>query len=604
MNTIVRKPYSGSRRKLVLAFDLGTTFSGISYTVLDPGTIPEIKGVTRFPSQEHVGSDAKIPTVMYYDCEGTVKAIGAEALKENIIEAAEDEGWTKYSEFKLHLRPVIKTEGGIKSEFDVEMHNNIAPFPLGKDLIAVFADFFKYLFQCAKTFIMESHQSAETFWNSVEGHIEFILTHPNGWEGEQQSRMRRAAVQAGLVADDDTGHARVHFVTEGEASLHFCIHHGLSSHIKNDEGVVIVDAGGGTVDISTYSSVQSVGRGTQRLFEEITTPQCHFTGSVFVTKNARKHLEEKLRGSRFEPEVDLIAECFDKATKLRFRNAEEPAYIKFGTMRDREPAFDIRSGQLKLAGSVVSDFFQPSINSIINTIDEQRLKSRKPITSIFLVGGFAASDWLFVRLQEYLTPLKVSFSRPDSHVNKAVADGAVSFYLDRFVSTRVARFHYGVKVHTEYDPANVEHQRRRNKTYPGISGELKLDDQYDTILAKDVQVSEDKEFRRSYYRDSKLLSDLETAKADILCYNGSKSDPRWMDTEPDVYPALCYVTADTREAAKALALRRREDGKSYYRLTYDVIILFGRTEMKAQICWMENGIEKRGPARIVYDRDI
>ncbi len=90
------------------------SLSGCS--VLDPGTIPEIKGVTRywntfhywaaythfshrFPSQEHVGSDAKIPTIMYYNNEGTVKAIGAEALKENIIEAAEDEGWVKYSEY-------------------------------------------------------------------------------------------------------------------------------------------------------------------------------------------------------------------------------------------------------------------------------------------------------------------------------------------------------------------------------------------------------------------------------------------------------------------------------------------------------------------------
>ncbi len=36
---------------------------------------------------------------MYYNNEGTVKAIGAEALKENIIEAAEDEGWVKYSEY-------------------------------------------------------------------------------------------------------------------------------------------------------------------------------------------------------------------------------------------------------------------------------------------------------------------------------------------------------------------------------------------------------------------------------------------------------------------------------------------------------------------------
>jgi hypothetical protein len=35
---------------------------------------------------------------------------------------------------------------------------------------------------------------------------------------------------------------------------------------------------------------------------------------------------------------------------------------------------------------------------------------------VFLVGGFAASDWLFARLQGYFQAHGVSFSRPDIHV--------------------------------------------------------------------------------------------------------------------------------------------------------------------------------------------
>jgi len=31
----------------LLAFDIGTTYSGISFAVLDPGQVPEIKPVTR-----------------------------------------------------------------------------------------------------------------------------------------------------------------------------------------------------------------------------------------------------------------------------------------------------------------------------------------------------------------------------------------------------------------------------------------------------------------------------------------------------------------------------------------------------------------------------
>ena len=39
------KPYAG-RTKLVVAFDIGTTHSGVSYCILEQGRVPEILGVT------------------------------------------------------------------------------------------------------------------------------------------------------------------------------------------------------------------------------------------------------------------------------------------------------------------------------------------------------------------------------------------------------------------------------------------------------------------------------------------------------------------------------------------------------------------------------
>jgi hypothetical protein len=42
-----RRPYNGAKPKLVLAFDVGTTYSGISYTIMYPGEVPEIRSVTR-----------------------------------------------------------------------------------------------------------------------------------------------------------------------------------------------------------------------------------------------------------------------------------------------------------------------------------------------------------------------------------------------------------------------------------------------------------------------------------------------------------------------------------------------------------------------------
>jgi len=60
-------------------------------------------------------------------------------------------------------------------------------------------------------------------WNSVKDDINFILSHPNGWEGRQQSEMRNAAISAGLVKNEAEALDQVSFVTEGEASLHYCL---------------------------------------------------------------------------------------------------------------------------------------------------------------------------------------------------------------------------------------------------------------------------------------------------------------------------------------------------------------------------------------------
>ena len=44
--TITRSPYNGTSRKLLLAFDIGTTYSGVCYAFLDPGVVPEVRPVT------------------------------------------------------------------------------------------------------------------------------------------------------------------------------------------------------------------------------------------------------------------------------------------------------------------------------------------------------------------------------------------------------------------------------------------------------------------------------------------------------------------------------------------------------------------------------
>ncbi|TFK63664.1 hypothetical protein BDN72DRAFT_847372 [Pluteus cervinus] len=583
-----RQLFSGLSRRLVLAFDVGTTFSGVSYSILDPGNVPEIKGLTRFPYQDSTGGDFKVPSIIYYDAEGSVRAIGAGAIRDGIEQEAESGQWTKVEWFKLHLRP--KTLGADEvSRFAQQM----PPLPAGKTIVDVFADYFHFLHESSKAYIESNYSTGESIWASVQSNIVFVLSHPNGWEGPQQTQMRQAAILAGLVPATDEGRNRIHFVTEGEASLHFCINQGLmTERIKTDRRVLIVDAGGGTIDISSYEK-QKDKTGS---FSELAAPECKLRGSIFVTQYARKYLEEYLCNSPFLSAVPDITRCFDKSTKLHFRQQEDPAFVKFGTFRDNDPAHNIKSGHIKLQGGDVATFFQSSIDCIVDAI----LKHCRDhnIRVVFLVGGFAASDWLFKNVKAAILDMNIQVSRPVSQTNKAVADGAASFYLDHFVSTRVSKSDYGVACRLSYDRRNREHVSRQGKRFTDLDGEERIEGAFDIILPKNSTVNEAKEFHRPYFQLHSDTAALQSVSEKIYRYRGTVDLPKWMDQDPDNFEVMCTIEADASAASTRL---RGKDGQTYFRSDINIVLSFGLTEFKAQVSWKENGVEKRGPARVIYE---
>jgi hypothetical protein len=100
-------------------------------------------------------------------------------------------------------------------------------------------------------------------------------------------------------------------------------------------------------------------------------PVGYFQGSVIVSSRAKTFLEsmghgfhtsvcnltdgfivDKLRNSRYGVPDDVahITDCFDKTTKLGFKDPSQPAFIRFGTTKDSDQTVDVRFGQLKLQG--------------------------------------------------------------------------------------------------------------------------------------------------------------------------------------------------------------------------------------------------------------
>ncbi|KAF7304172.1 MYND-type domain-containing protein [Mycena indigotica] len=154
-----RQPYPGTDRKLVLGFDIGTTYAGISYSFLQPGLPPTILPVTRFPPQEHVGSDSKVRSLVYYDSGGRPMACGAMAVQEQVEEKAEEQNWHKAEWFKLHMRP----DHIVSTSIDI-----LPPLPENTHGSDVYADFLHYLYGCAQSYLIDTYHEGEALWVELQ----------------------------------------------------------------------------------------------------------------------------------------------------------------------------------------------------------------------------------------------------------------------------------------------------------------------------------------------------------------------------------------------------------------------------------------------------
>lgn len=114
------------------------------------------------------------------------------------------------------------------------------------------------------------------------------------------------------------------------------------------------------------------------------------------------------------------------------------------------------------------------------------------------MGGFGESPWIFQRLRSRLDGLGLSLSRPDVptcvfvkkfrppdlrvHSNKAVAQGAIAFFLDAIVTSRVSRFKYGIEINVPYNPYNTQHAVRSSEAFFMADGIKCLPNGFSTIL--------------------------------------------------------------------------------------------------------------------------
>lgn len=374
--------------------------------------------------------------------------------------------YTLFHGFKMQLRyKPTSTDGPV-------FHRGDRPFELnGRKWLVVdlIADYLRFIKQAAVEDVTKATSGAVT-----EDLIRWCITVPAIWTEAQKQLMRRAAEKAGLTESGDRLPDKLVLALEPEAAALFCQSEDADmteSALEPDDVVMIVDCGGGTVDITTHRILEGAA------MEELAVGGGGAHGSTFVDREFERYLIERLgvdviRAYEQESPNDYVAmmaawerlKCSygDSAggegdTYFLPLDARLYRLLREGFPNTLQRLASEQNGDdssIYLRDEDMRRIFKPAVNGTLQRIHEQlkRLGSHH-CNYMFLVGGFSRSPVLRKAIED---EFKTSVGRivVPPRPERAVLGGAVYFALDpRRLRYRRSRYTYGLSISAPFDDA-------------------------------------------------------------------------------------------------------------------------------------------------------
>ncbi|KAH6874098.1 hypothetical protein BKA70DRAFT_1129379 [Coprinopsis sp. MPI-PUGE-AT-0042] len=224
---------------VVCSVDVGSATSSVSFLYVKTGdTFRSLMGkvhrVDTWP--HHHQKMVDIPSCLCYrDGKPIDNMYGANARG-----ARPRDDWVLVQAFKRHVNRL-----GSNDVSDLD-RSSLDPFPPGVTLTTIYEDWLRYLFSAgAASFRAKNSISGELWKRRL-----FVFVAPNGWNEPEQANVRRLIHRAGGVEYDD----HVRFARESEATLHYCLSHGLGTELTTPVGLqfFICNSGASTTDLGLY----------------------------------------------------------------------------------------------------------------------------------------------------------------------------------------------------------------------------------------------------------------------------------------------------------------------------------------------------------------
>ncbi|XP_078269571.1 heat shock 70 kDa protein 12A isoform X2 [Rhinoraja longicauda] len=503
---------------VVVAIDFGTTSSGYAYSFArDPECIHIMR---RWEGGDPGVSNQKTPTTLLMTPDGKYHSFGYAARDfYHDLDPNDSKQWLYFEKFKMKLH----TTSDLTIETELEAAN-------GKKVKAI------EIFACALMFFKDhalqelSDQAGSQFENSE---VRWVITVPAIWKQPAKQFMRHAAYKAGLASPDCP--EQLIIALEPEAASIYCrklrLHQmidlsgmeavngyspteTLASGITHGDRYLVVDCGGGTVDLTVHEVKLPEGHlkelykasggphgsiGVDYEFEKLL---CKIFGEDFIDQFKIKRpaawvdlmiaFESRKRAAapgRTNPlNINLPFSFIDYYKKFRGHSVEHALrkssvnFVKWSSQ-----------GMLRMNPDAMNALFKPTVDHIV-----QHLLNlfQKPEVSglkfLFLVGGFAESPLLQQAIQSNLAD-KCRIIIPHD-VGLTILKGAVLFGLDpTIIKVRRSPLTYGVGVLNRF----VEGKHPTEKLLVK-DGTRWCTDVFDKFITADQSVALGETVKRSY----------------------------------------------------------------------------------------------------------
>ncbi|RGB42330.1 hypothetical protein C1646_810066, partial [Rhizophagus diaphanus] len=439
--------------RVVVGIEFGTTHSGFGYAHKE--NKENINVNFEWPSYyvDIVGT-YKVPTVLSYDDEyKNVQSWGYKALAELEINFTIESRRRKPVElFKLLL-----------GKMEIE-----PPLPHEKAI----SDYLHELGRVVKEYIY-GH------WRNVDLHknVLIILTVPDNYKFSIWT-MRECAFKAGLLNDRYSQNLKV--ITESEATALFCMKNLKTHNISVGDKFIVVECGDDKVNLTTrmllIDEILSV-------ILEKTEDNC---GGSFVYQEFLKCIEHKVGSSainlfseKHKPELQYLQSAFEREL-IRFTGDQSeciplfelidleeycPSLMNYCEGEYRDNMIE-DEWTIKLKFDDVKAMFDLTIEKIIQLIDSQLRSCNDDCFALSLVGNFAESRYLQLRIEETFNK-RVQFI---SHIHKtAIIRGAVQYGLN-YDNMSISNIKFQLSQTIKKFEGEKKKLQEENKLYNNLKG--------------------------------------------------------------------------------------------------------------------------------------